>query len=211
MKILLDGGLGNQLFQISAGLYFQTVKGQKVEFQKYKNHTSNSSKISNFILVKRIYDDIENLKSKTKVGRLIHRFNRFLSIRSTSINKLNSYLLKNYFIREIGYESNLVKHNIDGTIYGYFQTYKFASKVRKSLIGGLQLINKSKQYNLFEKKLESNKIITVHIRRGDFIDEKSFRGLLSGDYYANAIYLAKKYLKYSMITQKCGMRFMYGF
>ena len=190
MKILLDGGLGNQLFQISAGLYFQTVKGQKVEFQKYKNHTSNSSKISNFILVKRIYDDIENLKSKTKVGRLIHRFNRFLSIRSTSINKLNSYLLKNYFIREIGYESNLVKHNIDGTIYGYFQTYKFASKVRKSLIGGL---------HLFEKKLESNKIITVHIRRGDFIDEKSFRGLLSGDYYANAIYLAKKYLPKSEV------------
>lgn len=199
MKILLDGGLGNQLFQISAGLYFQTVKKQKVEFQKYKIHTSNSSKLSNFILVKRIYDDIENLTSRTKTGRLLHRYNRFFSMRSTSLNKLNCYFLKNYFIREIGYESNLVKHNINGTIYGYFQTYKFASKVRKSLLDGLQLINKSKQYNLFAKKLKSNKIITVHIRRGDFIDEKSFRGLLSGDYYTNAIHLAKKYLPKSEV------------
>jgi hypothetical protein len=199
VKILLDGGLGNQLFQISAGLYFQNVKGQKVQFQKYENYNSNSNKLSNFILVKRIYDGTQNLTSRTKVGRLIHRCNRFLSTRSTPINKINLYFFKNYFITEIGYESNLMKHNNEGTIYGYFQTYKFASKVRNSLIDGLQLINKSKQYDLFEKKLNSNKIITVHIRRGDFIKEIGFRGLLSGEYYANAISVAKKHLPKSEV------------
>jgi hypothetical protein len=199
VKILLEGGLGNQLFQISAGIYFQNVKKLKVEFQNYKNHTSNLMKLSNLILVKEIYDDIQKPKNRTKLGHVIHRCNRFLSTRSKIINNFNLYFLKNYFIKEVGYEYNLMRLNTDGTFYGYFQTYKFASKVRNFLLDGLQLISRSKKYDLFENLLNTNKIITVHIRRGDFINEKSLRGLLSGDYYVNAINLAKKYLPKSEV------------
>ena len=80
-------------------------------------------------------------------------------------------------------------------IFGYFQTYKFASD--------LQVKNKLKKLSVSSIAVEhyrvlafSEKPLIIHVRLSDYLIESQF-GVLSSDYYKNAI---------SVMTEKFGFK-----
>lgn len=71
---------------------------------------------------------------------------------------------------------------------GYFQSYKYLQYLR--LAGhrfDLTLVNPSLAYLAERTRIEVDPYTVIHIRRGDYIKDAANFGLLSRDYYSNAL------------------------
>jgi hypothetical protein len=73
-------------------------------------------------------------------------------------------------------------------IFGYFQTYKYLENPKvRDLIDSLFLGSVSEWFNNCSSEMLEFPTISVHIRRGDYMNVKDSFGVLSGKYYDSAI------------------------
>ena len=172
-KIIIKtyGGLGNQLFQLSAGIYFSNITGYTILIDdsfyitKKKNNTRRS-----FYLT--------NLYSFLKVLSFIEK--GFMLI----INKLR---VTNFFFIEINDNNledfRLKKFNKSIYLNGYFQDFQ------KSIF----LVKKPNESMFFRDDIFLKNHISVHVRRGDYLKSENLNYFNSLDnyYYLKAIELLR--------------------
>jgi len=205
----LMGGLGNQLFQLAAGLNHSTRHGCRLVLDESsgnirRNYSGNadvlsfkSDKYSNIrirapfkVLIEKVTGRIVMLSLGSKT-RSQHYFPRFLliSIQSVMLSLYFRKIIKVWTAREIGFEPiQFAKHS--NYMIGYFQSYKYASELNvKSILSGLTISSQS--INLYKALCRFEKPLIVHVRLGDYQNEPNF-GLLSKDYYSNAILIMMK-------------------
>jgi hypothetical protein len=119
------------------------------------------------------------------------------------IKKKLGFINKNTLNEDFGYfNQNLLNPEKDKYIVGYFQSEKYFSNVRETLLDNF-IIKKEKSdyFNMIKKKIESSKIsCSIHVRRGDFINKKNIdiHGACSLDYYLKSIEIMKS--KYQNIS-----------
>jgi hypothetical protein len=200
------GGLGNQLFQIAAGLELSITSGVPLVIDdSYGNFRKNNygqadifTYKADFISTRKILPKKHEYLSKI-LGLLIR-----ISLKSREelkskilrlfISKLASVLLslklhKRVIVwsaTDVGFEQIPNSFNSQYLI-GYFQTYRFvASKEVKNLLSSLSIVDK-KIDDL--KELANNETpLIVHVRLGDYLHESNF-GVLSPNYYEQSISL----------------------
>lgn len=159
---LLNGGLGNQMFQIAAAYNLSLELG--VDFllsTELSKNISQKQKIEKYI---------NNIFSKIKFGNI-------------QVNKKNIYREKKFSYDPIPFLDNQI-------LVGYFQSYKYfeknEDKIRDLFLEteeiNIYMQNKYKNIN-FEKS------VSLHVRRGDYLKYPDTHPVCSKSYYDKALVL----------------------
>lgn len=168
--IFLHGGLGNQLFQLSFGLYLENNINYLIKYDKClltkpsRNIQPREYELNKFVDSEKVQDTLYNFY------KYIY-FKKFLKSESV-------YFEKNLNDDHLNYISNNTKY-----ISGYFQNYKYAEYAWRFL--------EPKFLNLFsEQKIENEEYVSVHIRLGDYRTNKiaqETHGTQTKEYYLKGI------------------------
>jgi hypothetical protein len=191
--VKLKGGLGNQLFEYYAGLYVSKrttqpfyLESTGIQFGRSPHlpaaHTLNLDAImihskyrfsilSVRHLLRTMYrsrDSVDSLESKQSI------FNKFVRTYHSPLN---------------GFDPNLEKIKHPTRLEGYFQSWKYYSQLKE--MGELspkilEVIAPSRSFLQTLSEIKANRILVIHVRRGDYLAVKDSFGLLSIDYYVDA-------------------------
>jgi hypothetical protein len=199
-EILLQGGVGNQLFQYFFGRYLVTELKKQVILNASRIESTNLTHPNSSLMSLNL---LMPIKAITRISILKHKYSLLVKhqLNFKKLLRINSSRI--YTASTIGYDKNI--HEIvlskDYKYFsGYFQSWKYFKP------------NESEKYTLFEgltfndswifnnnKIMASTNFTAVHIRLGDFnSSENSFIGVLPPTYYANCV----KYLNEHNINQQ---------
>lgn len=170
----LQGGLGNQIFQIVAA-YSHAVKNNDTSvFDLNISHTPHQG---------------QNV-SKYK-NNIFSKFNHMDNV----------YDVCNKIFLQPGHSYCDIPYHTNQQLQGFFQSEKFFLNVKtdiiNKLINGLK-VEEEKYKNVidFIKELKQRdriqNLVSVHIRRGDYIKFPDIHTICSLDYYKKALYIMKE-------------------
>jgi hypothetical protein len=186
ITIKLVGGLGNQLF----GYYFGQSLGVPVRYDiSDQAHSLGAQKVS-----------ITDLDIPGNFGVFRHKFLAIVPDKFTHFKRLLRKLAKIYklsirssqvyFSGTVGFDSTL-NFELGNYRYieGYFQSYLYADSAlkRNSDLRKIELVSESSWFKSMKAQLIVTNPIVVHVRRGDYSNLKDTFGILSDQYYFNAI------------------------
>lgn len=200
----LMGGLGNQLFQIAAGINLSMRSNNLLvvdesfgNFRKNRFGTADlngygDSKYYRFLKTQsnnKLYSRAIGLQLRLSLNS---SSNNLLTIVKKCLTYINSIFLsiilrkkiKIWCASNLGYEE-IESIEVSQYLLGYFQTYKFASheQVKYKL---MQLSVSDSSIDLMRDKCLRDKPLIVHVRLTDYLNEPKF-GPLSKSYYDDAI------------------------
>ena len=204
ITISLTGGLGNQFFQLSAGLSMAKELKEDILLEigigKPRLNKLGEPEIESFILPK----EVKVNRNKTgswlvrkstgyvlRMGVAPRFYEKWTPVKSF-ISSLTSCICSIYFRgyktlvygEGIGY-FKLKKVEGAQVVVGYFQSEFWPNQVYDSLME-VRPKHVSKLFIDLKKVSEAEEVLAVHIRRGDYKSEESF-GLLTREYYAQCI------------------------
>jgi hypothetical protein len=202
LKIFLTGGLGNQLFQLAAGLYY--LNGRKLELDLETANPRRSSTGEVELLTLNLPEKIElQKKNKGKLARKIFGFNLrsgysprkheqnvlFRSLKTTFSSIVMMLLfgrrLKISVSGNLGNDPEIRTSNTNEILIGYFQTHIVAEEIlsiKDSLFKDLY----KGEILKYRREAKEEIPLLVHVRLGDYQGEDEF-GILDSDYYEKAI------------------------
>lgn len=179
IRIKINGGLGNQLFQYATAYAMSRKLKSKMiidisESVKYRIHPLRLTKLN----CSGSFDSKESLIDNF----LLH----------PRLIKFSSKFIKRYYIEStLRYDENLQRLAGNKLLIGYFQSEKYFSEYRAEL---LQEFFPSKAFSEYQKKIkqkiESVDSLSIHIRRGDYIsnsDASDVHGICNKEYFDRAI------------------------
>ena len=174
------GGIGNQLFCYFAGYYLAKKLGceLRVDVSDIRNKRSvHDVSIEALELPGDFFAD-SNSSVQHFSSRVRSKLNRAIPILRISKNSFTS--------DEIGFDPLLDNIRFPASIQGYFQSYKY---FKAFPLGETKIILKkpSSWYLQMEKTLSEKQFTSLHIRRGDYLNYSDTYGLLSAQYYEEAI------------------------
>lgn len=179
--VRFKGGLGNQLFQY--GLYKNLEllgKDVRADISDYEENRDSRNFLLRDIGVKLIYANANDIvKYRGKLNSIIEIIRRKYGLRKTYFGENEDIFEKEIFALDDIYLDGFWQNEC------YFKNIE--SEIREELINLLY-----KNYNVKENDLKNNieneNSIAVHIRRGDYIKEKSiYTNLGESDYYEKAM------------------------
>ena len=190
--VSLFGGIGNQMFQYACGKV--VAKNLNAELKIDISHLTDRTPRNNFT-----YRDYElgvfNIKDEIATIEEVRQFIPDLWNSKEYIKQL--YKLKRLFNGKSLYlekskftynkDIELVKDNT--FLYGYFQTERYFENHRSELLKSFMLNNQIDKINIsLIDKIKSENAISIHIRRGDYLNSP-FELLDIQGYYMKAIEL----------------------
>jgi hypothetical protein len=202
--LFLTGGLGNQLFQLAAGLNFAENRKLTLVTELGAPRKSKDGKpdVLSFSLPERVgllYEKRANWISQKTAGFMLRKGLAPTKIEKNFIFAFVSTLFANIvmsiFLRskvvvlasnDVGY-SPIHKNKANVFLLGYFQSYRGAEKPQ--ILKQLRSIAFHQKSELIEQYSIDSKIelpLIVHVRLGDYLSEKDF-GVPSKDYYKEGI------------------------
>ena len=176
-EVVLNGGLGNQLFGWSMGYAVSLKNGYELKL--------NSSELTGrpYELGKLgILADSSLPKFKSPFNPdFMSRVKRKISIRLNF--KSSVYAEKNF-----RYDPAVKTLPSGSTLYGYFQSWKYfeeyGDEIKKRIKSHFP---ESPEYLKFRNELANADYVAVHLRRGDYIGREDFHGLTTAEYYSRAL------------------------
>ena len=198
--VRLNGGLGNQLFQFSAG-YALALKNRdtlKLDLSALTNSTSNQTIRQPDILE---FIGVSGFERATSIE--IKKFRKPYGFFSKLFRAVNQKLLKKYY-----HDWHPEIMNLKGNIYleGYFQAEHYFKDIYTQLINELSVSDQIIKNTLDISQIISSKMhpVSIHIRRGDYItnpDAKKFHDICTKEYFYKAIdYLEKEIGKINLLV-----------
>jgi hypothetical protein len=204
--ISLTGGLGNQLFQLSAAL--QVANGGPIMLVRHlggpREHRTGEPDICGFYLGSQVqllpYGRVTSQVSRRvnslafRSGVLEGRFEN-LSIPKRAISLGASILTKidfgsYYRVRVsngVGFDPRVYKFKQGSLLIGYFQTWRFSSAANVSTtLGGPTPIYGSKYFEEMRARSSIEHPLVIHVRMGDYRQNPEF-GILGRSYYERSL------------------------
>lgn len=189
--VKIRGGLGNQLFQYATGLRAAINNSTilKLDLEaildpacryKYRldmlNIEAQRAEISEI-------NQLKNMSCNNFVFSILNRLNINCRFRK-----------KTHFIENSNIQPDLRVIDVNNDMYldGWFGSPFYFEDIKDRLLNEFKLKFQSNEYNkLFLNQIKESNSVSLHIRRGDYT-ENSYFGLLSLEYYENAIKLMNK-------------------
>ena len=170
--IKYEGGLGNQMFQYAFYLALQ----KKHPFSLFLFDTRNSLYCHNGYELSRIFKKISRIKERIFYILLYH-FPSLLKICRQEKEKVS-----------LKYDDSVYKKSGCIEYKGFWQTDKYFKSIRNDVLKTFQFETKliNKKTRCCVEKINAEESVSIHIRRGDYIQEP-FRLTCDDDYYNNAI------------------------
>ena len=191
MKIVnIIGGLGNQMFQYALAIALQhkytneQIKIDISHFNRYRLH--NGYELGRIFGVSIPISSYKELLKVTyyvpwyKVSRCIRRV---LPQRSTEFIEKRDYV----------YDNSVFSVKGDCYFEGYWQSSKYFNNCKGDILKAFTFPDISDQDNLrIMDSLKSSSSVSMHIRRGDYVNAVNYQGICDKDYYLRAIEEVKK-------------------
>jgi len=202
VEFVIAGGLGNQLFMLCAGLYFQERFKRTVKFD-----ISDLQRISFLHPGLNVYS-LGLLKKNQILGTSKSRKNSKLVIFVIRFIKKISRLLcliyqsKSIKIGEIGFfDLNLIPPETR-KVEGYFQSWRYFSALEsKPILTIDSLLNPTSWYVKESQILKEKDFAAFHIRRGDYaLSANRSNGILSVCYFKSVAELLPRELDILVFT-----------
>ncbi len=173
-SFLMAGGLGNQLFILTAGTYYSLKNKENVIFDLSSYTKRNKPHAS----------DIRSLSPDA-----IFQYRPLRWIVKVGLETISKRaLFSTYTSSGVGYDPALESQVSENQIFGYFQTYKYLEQPKvRNLIDSLFLSSTSEWFGKYLSEMLELPTISVHIRRGDYLNLQDSFGVLSSEYYQYAI------------------------
>ncbi|MEE9409091.1 MAG: alpha-1,2-fucosyltransferase [Polaribacter sp.] len=177
--ININGGLGNQMFQVAFGSIIAKKNNCKLTFEKsFFEINENDQNCAFRFFGLDIFKIEENLPSQKKL-----------------LNKaLKKFLPKKNIYREPSFDFNAAALSLRKpvSLFGYFHSYKYLLGY-EDFIKSIFTFPKEKiglQNENILREIITNNSISIHIRRGDYVsnsDTNNTHGTCSLDYFYDAI------------------------
>lgn len=203
-SISLTGGLGNQLFQLAAGLYLSKNEQLMIEWRlgSPRLNKFDLPEITSFMLPSTVVIGKRSRKSflaskahgyVLRQGINLRIYERIGFIRELSkifaslvISVYNKRLTMLKVSNGVGY-SKITSSDRGRLLIGYFQTHLWMEDIAVfNAMHKIELKDKSTTLDYFAELAEVEKPLIVHIRLGDYKNENLF-GIPSTEYYISAI------------------------
>ena len=204
-EIALTGGLGNQLFQISAALAIFKQQNIRIDCMLGvpRLNSRNMPELESFRLNasiewlnkprknfhKRVFGlgirlAVENAKSKSyKLTFFLYKFVLILS--RLIFDRLINFPI--VISRGVGFDYRIPESLETGFLMGYFQTYRYLDDPWvKEIMMTLEPKVITEEYEALASQMNQTKNTIIHIRMGDYRNEAKI-GMIDGDYYSRAI------------------------
>ncbi len=173
------GGLGNQLFIYAAGLTFEFITKRPIKFDALDVMGENRTPLNGMFSASSTRRIIENrlmLQGRRGAVWLLHRISALLSLRPVDYRSPN-----------LGFDEKLALQHQAWSVRGHFQSYRYA--VEDSVVQQLNDLRPCKPSEKFLRELKNmgqELTLSIHVRRGDYVQLKDKFGLLSKEYFENA-------------------------
>jgi len=175
-EVVLNGGLGNQLFGWATALGVSRRTGLSFELNA-SNTRERGYQLSDY-----------GIAATFNAPRYSNPFNRSLTQLSRRINRRLGIDSKfNFTESGFRFDPRFFQNPRGKTLYGYFQSPLYFEDSRDeitSILRNYQSLGDS--YSELHDFLERDSYITVHIRRGDYIGLEKYHGLVGAKYFASA-------------------------
>jgi len=185
IKIRIDGGLGNQLFQYATA--FALAKNLK---------TDMSVDISAAVNYKVHPLRLTELNCSAPFDEKLPLIERFLL--HPRLIQFSSKVISRYYLEpNLKYNKSLQETADNKLLIGYFQSEQYFKNYRAELLKEFfpQREFSSYQQSLI-KKIKNGNSLSIHIRRGDYVtnlDANNTHGICNQEYFSKAIqYLVKQ-------------------
>ena len=179
----LQGGLGNQLFQI-----FNTI-----------NYALKYKKV--FAFTNQTQLDIHRSTYWQTLLQPLAKFTKAINYNQLNKDRFTTLIHKqntnNYFVqlkeKDFTYTELPNINNDNILLIGYFQSYKYFTEYSKSIIKLIRLEEQRVKIQTMFKKYSLNNTISIHFRRGDYKSLQDYFILLDYTYYFNSLkYILEK-------------------
>lgn len=187
MKIVnVIGGLGNQMFQCAFAIMLRKKyvnEVVKIDLHHYKHyalhHGFEVDRIFNIEIPVASPWEVMSLSYYMPFFKLSRAIRRFMPVR------------KHEFIdAPLGvYSPEALQHDGDCYYEGYWQSPRYYEGCREDILKAFTFPEFTDEQNQrwANEMLANDNSVAIHIRRGDYITDKLFRGLCQLDYYEEAI------------------------
>lgn len=164
--IKAQGGLGNQMFQYALYKAFK-LRGKNVKMDV----NSSGLNIHNGFELERVF----NLEIEYATGEEC-----FYELSRNYINEM-------YNCGEYSFQANVLNIN-NGYLDGYWQHEEYFKDIKDEILKKycFKNINGDRIHNLLEQ-IENNQSVSIHIRRGDYVNIDNYNNISTIDYYKEAI------------------------
>lgn len=190
IRVILSGGLGNQMFQYAAGRALSLKLQSELSVDTFLLRKKTKTTVRNFELKVFNIEVIENNPLKNKLI-------------TKSFFFLNKYGLKKLIFGLFGIFRDKKAQNFDQrfnnidrniTLFGYFQNENYFKAISANLREDFRFISPLLGENAdIANKIGSTASVSIHIRRGDYLNPNVNLSLLNIEYYQRAIsYIQEK-------------------
>lgn len=172
----LQGGLGNQLFQIFATIAY-SLKTSQAFFFINQYQLTNERDVKNGATVRYSYWDtfLSGLKPFTKdEGKL---------------PKLDLYFKEQSFQYDPSILLNLLNNQQKvKMLIGYFQSYKYFDVYKKAIFKLIKIeVKQLAMYTIHSPEINFDTTVSIHFRLGDYKKLQDYHPILTSEYYINAL------------------------
>ena len=172
----LKGGLGNMLFQIAATKSIAKIKGVETCFPNFSNHLEYANKRWHL----QYNENAQSFQSPNDSNE----YRTFLILNEVPQKTTNPVKVYNY---PFHYTNFIPKEN-NFVIDGYFQSEKYFIDIKKELLNTFKPDSSTEAFiNKKYGKLLSTKTVSLHIRRGDYVNLKNLYNILDKEYYKKSL------------------------
>jgi hypothetical protein len=179
LRVLLTGGLGNQLFQTAAAFHFERQTEREIVLVRDANSYSkfnHGSRVEKLVSNLRIEGKVEKANFLLRIDRRVIRTNQiYANLRQIQVQ------------RELGFDPNLNIRGRTKELRGYFQSYVHAEYLREIYRHSIFNYLKHSPLNIDQDDPSTGGPVSLHIRRGDYETLRTTFGVLDFEYYENAL------------------------
>ena len=199
-EVLMIGGLGNQLFQLAAGLHFTGANDLSISYSAHQKGIRGSEELSEFLLPSRVKIKKSKEFSYAQIKlvnfciRLSAQVNETMQLRGIQLKIISNLQLLLGWISPGNWKVNIgigfdETHELNSSNYhiGYFQSRKYFEypEVQETM-KNLTLHKPSQSFVENRDELVDLNSLVVHVRLGDYVREPDF-GIPSQNYFHESI------------------------
>lgn len=178
--VWIDGGLGNQMFQYALALKLMSLGRQvKIDVTKYaEHHVHNDFELDKVFGISCPFADLKEIKSLgyRKANHLTELLKK-TPLRKKTIYNHESYVFDERVLKLDGYY-----------LEGYWQSEKYFSDIRGKILETYRFPEfASEEQKEYAERIQGSHSVSVHIRRGDYLNYSYLQNICTLDYYKSAM------------------------
>ena len=175
-QLVLNGGLGNQLFGWATALGISRKTGLSFEL-----NASNTRERGYQLFHYGIEASFNSLKSSSVFNRSVNKLSKRIN-GHFGVNARFKYVENGF-----RFDARFFENPRGKSLRGYFQSPLYFDHARSEIVKTLRNYQSLREpYSELLETLERDLFVTVHIRRGDYIGLESYHGLVDAEYFTNA-------------------------